>query len=1344
MKKTMKKLSLCFLVMTMMISSFIMTPVKASETPVFQEDKTYALVSTTLHKALKATGVSWQEDGALFFDSDIEGNKVVEKAAFRIMKEGDYYVFKNEANAAHLKCETGISFVFNLETGTGNNFQYRLESVDGGYKIYSLGGESYLGLGPNNRLEKVSESQAEIFTFEEVGVLNELVYVKHVASGLYIKSYDENDKPLTVDGLKEDVGCAYHVVYGDGVVNFISKDYKKGWASAKWADSEGLVRVNQTTSASGWESIIFVPNGDGTISFKDCEDNRYLTVNDQKNLTNVGTESLTSDNLTDNEKFEIVTELVPTKVENITMVDNSLEGRQVGITWDELKGSLYSGYELERKVGSDGIYEMIYSGADHTYLDKSLDLGTTYTYRVRAFLNKDKVYSVYSDEYTITSLAGERPITPTGLTIKEKDSTTLQLNWNPVENAEKYEIYEAVSAYATYHKVDEVTDTTYLANYTKTDKYTKYYKIKAVNAYGSSALTVERISLETALFGANTFIFANTDRVEDIDNILLKLYEQQHDSASDAQFKSDHYQVYFKPGDYTETSCMYLGFYTAINGLGKTPYDVELNNIAIPDYLGGNNATCNFWRSVENISIINTGNEQGKAQEGSWRADWFNWAVAQAAPLRRVYSQRPVAYDWNYGWASGGYVADCLLAGVDGEGNSAGTWSGQQFYTRNSILSGNAFGTTLNNFFQGVIAPNLPTSEEEGWQALVNGNGYSNWNIADDSGNQQVFTTINETDKIAEKPFLYLDNGEYYVFVPDVVENTKGTSWSKDDMGKGTSIPLSEFYVANPTDSAATINEQIDAGKHIYFTPGIYHANTPIEVDREGTIVLGTGLATIIPDNNVAAMKIADKDGIRIAGLIFDAGEYSQYLLVVGDEDSQANHSHNPTVLTDLFFRVGGTTDVLTKADNALVINSDDVLCDHFWIWRADHGAGVAWDGNESKHGLIVNGDNVICYALFNEHFQNYHTLWNGDNGATYFYQNETAYDPISQEAWMSHNGTVNGYSSYKVSNKVKNHYAVGLGIYNVFIYTGESYDATEVQIQLDNAIEVPNAKGVLVENACTQTFANEDGAYQIINNIINGVGGSVSSGIDKDDSTIVGEGWSRKFLISYQDGTAIVGKETDGSDSQKGKYLGVDTIENVKALGDDDLDVETLNNLIDKKDTLTLDIYTPISVEKLEKALEKAKQINTKESLKYILEDEFNQTLKELQEAYDNLELKANKEDLEQLVNKEIETKEYTQESYQAYLDALKQAKDILDDENATQQDVNNAYEQLNQAIDNLKVIEKDPIIVPDEKEDPIITPNDKDEVKTGDTNLINNYLVLTTLSLGLFICLKKRKEHI
>lgn len=699
-----------------------------------------------------------------------------------------------------------------------------------------------------------------------------------------------------------------------------------------------------------------------------------------------------------------------------------------------------------------------------------------------------------------------------------------------------------------------------------------------------------------------------------IDEVLEDIFDKGNDFDNDAQFKGEQWQIYFKPGDYTETSCMYLGFYTSFNGLGKTPYDVRLNNIAIPAYLpvgslGSSspfNATCNFWRSTENLSIINTGNEQGKAGFESYRPESFNWAVAQAAPLRRIYSERDVAYDWNYGWASGGYVADCLITGkLDKSEDGAGTYSGQQFFTRNSEVTHNTYGTTLNNFFMGVEAANNLTDATG--TKLKNNNGYTNWGIpgtADKNGKspQQVVTEITSTPKISEKPFLYIDDdGEYKIFVPAVREDARGISWGEgkanDGMGEGKSLPISDFYIAKPSDSAATINKQIAAGKNIYFTPGTYHAETPIVVNRENAILLGSGMTSIIPDNEEMAMKVGDLDGIRIEGLIFDAGLSSKYLLQVGEEGTHKSHTNNPIVLQDLFFRVGGTTDVLTKADDALEINSDDVIGDHFWIWRADHGAGVEWYGNESKHGLIVNGDNVKCYALFNEHFQEYHTLWNGDNGEMYFYQNETCYDPISQDAWMSHGGTVKGYSSYKVSNDVKNHYAVGLGVYNVFIYTGPSYDSSGVGIQLDNAIEVPNKPNVLVENACIQTFANEDSNLVRINHIINGVGGSASSGYSADTGE-TGEGWSRKFLLYYNDGEAEYGKETnpltfDKANDERGFFIGTETKKLIEQPEDEEIYLDRIKELINELSQYIEENFTKNSWRNadIEKVLEEAKQ---------------------------------------------------------------------------------------------------------------------------------------------------------
>ena len=254
-------------------------------------------------------------------------------------------------------------------------------------------------------------------------------------------------------------------------------------------------------------------------------------------------------------------------------------------------------------------------------------------------------------------------------------------------------------------------------------------------------------------------------------------------------------------------------------------------------------------------------------------------------------------------------------------------------------------------------------------------------------------------------------------------------------MGEGTSISVDEyFYIAKAeVDTAETINKELRKGKNIIFTPGIYRVNEPIKVTKANTILLGIGMATIIPDNEESAIIVDDVGGVSVAGLILDAGNYSKTLLRVGEEGANKDHSENPIVLQDVIYRVGGTGE-LGRSDSCQVINSNDVIIDHTWIWRADHGDHVGWYENTSKNGLVVNGDNVIAYGLFCEHFQEYDIIWRGENGKTYFLQNEKCYDPQKQDEWMSHDGTKKGYAAYKVANNVKKHYAVGLGVYDVFI----------------------------------------------------------------------------------------------------------------------------------------------------------------------------------------------------------------------------------------------------------------------------------------------------------------------
>jgi hypothetical protein len=175
---------------------------------------------------------------------------------------------------------------------------------------------------------------------------------------------------------------------------------------------------------------------------------------------------------------------------------------------------------------------------------------------------------------------------------------------------------------------------------------------------------------------------------------------------------------------------------------------------------------------------------------------------------------------------------------------------------------------------------------------------------------------------------------------------------------------------------------------------------------------------------------------------------------------------------------VGGAAAGL--ATSCVTINSNDVLIDQAWLWRADHGAGVGWDTNRAKNGLVVNGANVTAYGLFVEHFEEYQTSWNGNGGKVYFYQSEIPYDVPSQAKW-THDGK-NGYASFKVADGVTTFDGRGLGIYCYF----------DNPVVLDDAIESPTVPGVTFQHVVTQWFKNADGSA--INHIINGTGAAVNA----------------------------------------------------------------------------------------------------------------------------------------------------------------------------------------------------------------------------------------------------------
>lgn len=532
-------------------------------------------------------------------------------------------------------------------------------------------------------------------------------------------------------------------------------------------------------------------------------------------------------------------------------------------------------------------------------------------------------------------------------------------------------------------------------------------------------------------FGKNVFIFDPKMDMQEIQMLIDSIYTHQHPRSS--EFGTDRFAFLFKPGAYQLV--IKIGYYTSIIGLGESPDDVVINGILMSQGEKNGNVTCNFWRSVENITIAPPGQEMNI------------WGVSQASPMRRVHIKGDIQLHDN-GWASGGYLADSKIDDTVFAGGQ------QQWFTRNTEL-GNWDRGSWNMMFMGVL------------------------NAPEDKWPENPYTVIEKTPLIREKPYLALKGTEYMLKVPQINKNRIGISWDSGHHNEEV-YSLQDFYVVKAgADNASTINNALSRGKNIFFPPGIYVMDESLKITRTGTIMAGIGMATLKSGNGNPVIEIADVDGVTLSGFIIDAGaNQSETLVRVGETNSVVDHEGNPSFLFDIFMRVGGYGE--GKSSSCMIINSNNVVIDHTWLWRADHGKNVGWDQNITKNGLIVNGDNVTVYGLFCEHFHEYQTLWNGDAGKVYFYQSEMPYDPPTADSF--NHGTTNGYASYKVSEDVSSHEAWGLGIYCVFF---------KAPVIVDQAIETPTHIEKDIHHKIIYWLYGGNKESKILS-VINGKGGHV------------------------------------------------------------------------------------------------------------------------------------------------------------------------------------------------------------------------------------------------------------
>jgi hypothetical protein len=545
--------------------------------------------------------------------------------------------------------------------------------------------------------------------------------------------------------------------------------------------------------------------------------------------------------------------------------------------------------------------------------------------------------------------------------------------------------------------------------------------------------TVASLSVVWALVASNPFEGIDTVKV------FSESQKSQIQSALDPQLPipttldSSRLAVLLEPGDYTDLE-LHVGYFTSVAGLGARPSDVKNGHVRI-DTVGSNrgDTTTIFWRSVENMETNMTTH------------------CSQGVSFRRILSDNFI-HDTTtdaagHGGGSGGFIADCFVRDDPTTNFAVG---GQQYFVRNlraSALTSNTF----NTLYLGCQGSQAAASDQVSY--------------------------IDETPSVAEKPYIVKDSsGNWSLVKPTLRFNAQGPTF--DQYGdpvtvQGESIDFSQIFIAKEGTTAAEINEQIAASKHILLAPYVYHLEDSIHLNRSGTVFLGLGLATLECADQKPCLVVGAVDDVRVAGItVVGAVESSNDAWVqVGDPASPYDGDAGlPTILSDIHFIVGYYRHNYVRA--SMQINNGHVLLDHSWSWRSD----IDGAHGESRNGYEVHGDHVTTYGLFSEHHWQYSLAWYGNYGRNYFYQCETPWDAANGalEDWTQPESSTNTWRywpapnwytikprCYYVDDAVTHFFGASVGAYSMEGGGCSSWCGCQATQALDTHIQVPSAPDV-------------------------------------------------------------------------------------------------------------------------------------------------------------------------------------------------------------------------------------------------------------------------------------------
>jgi hypothetical protein len=552
---------------------------------------------------------------------------------------------------------------------------------------------------------------------------------------------------------------------------------------------------------------------------------------------------------------------------------------------------------------------------------------------------------------------------------------------------------------------------------------------------------------------------AKLERVQDPWNAEMQTF------TSDHHFSSQRQAVLMAPGVYHNCSFQ-VGYYTQVLGLGRQPTDVRLAPGPFVPALNKHphaphgTSLDSFWRSAENFAT--TGDLQ--------------WAVSQAAPLRRVDVGGDLILHDGAAYASGGFVAHARVYGQVRAGGQ------QQYLLRHVDLVGGATGGAWSMVYASCSGQ-VPVA------AVGNTTSPS-------------VTVVPARDRVRlEKPYIIQtqDNpASFALVVPAAFQESAGVSWECCDPAEERDFRRVRLVTAE--EPVERIQEALDEGKDVVLAPGIFALESTLVFRHSHQVLLGLGLATLQnpPDGTPCIQVEPQVPGVRIAGVMLEASEtHTTTLLQWGYENvTDPGDATYPGGLFDVFVRVGGSVVVggsedrrATRVDTMMRLHAGHLVGDNLWLWRADHSdlqaneekvnfpdiSSLYWQSEEEDFhvgtGLEVGGDYVTVYGLAVEHANGHQTVWRGNHGHVAFYQCELPYG-VSQSSYGDSN-----FTGYLLDDTVDHHQLYAPGVYSNF-RNGPVVTATAIRHPCKSTIEVVNPFTVRLDNHFgIQSIVNDNGS---------------------------------------------------------------------------------------------------------------------------------------------------------------------------------------------------------------------------------------------------------------------------